>query len=136
MNAFRCFHCLQVGGTTVDFALAPDAPVVCPVCGLKKDGDGGEYIERLVVIHYEPPHPIIKGMKGCGYIACDHKVLTGKGFAVSTGETRNVNCPACHKTSEFKGDHVRGAVSVRHQIPDDGKGGGDVILLTAAPEAG
>lgn len=107
MRLYRCYACLNDKGTHgVDFATDAADPT-CPTCGIaKSDKRAGQFIETLVLLHWEPPHPHpgLAARVGCGHLACDPSVKTGMGGAGHrvTAEPSVVNCPGCKASAVFK----------------------------------
>lgn len=103
---YRCYGCRNsTGALGVDFKSAEALDeVACPKCGIKKSCPRvGHYIERLVVMHFEPPypHPELGKTTGIGHLACDPAKPTGNGRYRYTAERSIVNCPACQASAAF-----------------------------------
>lgn len=68
---------------------------ICPGCGADgNDPKSGGCIAPRVVIHFDPPHPVLKG-KGLNTHACDTATRVGTKGMQASGDVRAVNCPAC-----------------------------------------
>jgi hypothetical protein len=83
----------------------------CPQCGLtRKHEKYGFAIQRLVIIHFDPPSEMPE--VGMNYRACDHtKGVQAPDHAhgdrpnpyhIATGNANVVNCPKCKLTEEFR----------------------------------
>lgn len=92
---WRCYNCPDESG--VNWHEWQGVPK-CSKCGLsQKDKVGGERIVERVAIHFDPPHPVVKG-RGSGLRSCDSKPAnTGQ----VTGSAVAVTCPECLKTKAF-----------------------------------
>jgi len=90
---FRCYNC----DTAHEFV---SSEPVCPQCGADARKEREQrFIVPLVTIHFDPPHPVIRG-EGQHVMAC-----TGRGWPPGTtasGETTIVSCTACRETEVFK----------------------------------
>lgn len=75
-----------------------DVPT-CPKCGAS-GSLARRVIAMLIVKHFEPNHPTIRG-KGTGEIACDPGKPRGHKIRC-TNEPRIVNCPACKASEAYK----------------------------------
>lgn len=108
---WKCYNCeTPIGVIGYDFE--SDVPV-CPKCGL--DGRDPVMASRMterVVIHFDPPHPIMRG-RGINKRACDGKPIHG-GYAV--GEPANVTCPECKTSDAFL--KVTGGEPPKVVVPD------------------
>lgn len=96
MPKYLCMNCTNDKGTPGK-PFAADVPK-CP-CGV--DGTLPEYAAFIVpqaVLHYDPPHAILKG-KGTNKAACDGKPVQGR---YATGDPREVNCDQCKEKKVWK----------------------------------
>lgn len=90
---WHCFNC------STDFQ---DARDLCPKCGADgKDPRAGGVIAPRVVIHFDPPHAILKN-RGLGSYACDATVKVGQNGTRATGDPSVVNCPVCRDSAAWK----------------------------------
>lgn len=73
----------------------------CPKCGASwADPETKDLIQRLVTIHYDPPHPIREG-RGKNHLACDPSRPSTGPNVVSSGDPVAVNCPRCRQTQVY-----------------------------------
>lgn len=97
MPLWICWNCTdEMGRPGKKFEA--DAPV-CP-CGV--DGNKPEmtgYIAKCEVIHFDPPHPVLKG-RGMRRRVCDDKPIHEAG-GLASGHPAAVNCGACKRTPEY-----------------------------------
>ena len=93
---WRCYNCpLDTGAEWHEWQGLPK----CPKCGLSQtDKPGGELVVERTAIHFDPPHPLLKG-KGTNKRACDSKSV---GIGSATGVALSVTCPECLKTDAYK----------------------------------
>jgi hypothetical protein len=96
MGLYLCFNCLNDKGVPGK-PFEADLPV-CP-CGVDgRSPDMAAYVHKREVIHFDPPHAILKG-RGVRKVACT-------GAAVGTGQMASghpaaVNCRKCQETAEY-----------------------------------
>lgn len=82
-----------------------------PVCECGVDGRNPEhaaYISALVYLHFDPPHPFLKG-RGTHEAACGAGRIGGRvngELVYGTGERDAVNCKACRESEAFRGPAV------------------------------
>lgn len=92
------YRCMNPKCETAEF----EAPApLCPGC--KVDGRIKRYagmIQRLVIIHFDPPDPIIPN-RGVNVVACDPNHKVG-GNIMATAEHSAVTCKKCKATDVFK----------------------------------
>ena len=121
--AFRFWRCMNCddhkGDAGFDFSLPSDQPGICPNCGIRAtDPQLGMMIVPLVVTHWEPPHPDLKGGGrgiGSGVLACNPKLRAGGEHRVSA-EVKVVNCPACLVAAAEAGYQATGGFDPRHDF--------------------
>lgn len=88
---WHCFNC------ATDFE-GPTAK--CTGCGAENEG-GRDIIAQRLVIHFDPPHPIIKG-RGLGHHACNPEQKVASQGMRSTGYPGSVTCPMCKASEVWK----------------------------------
>lgn len=103
MPLYKCSNCpLPTGDCRVFEADDP----VCP-CGIDgRDPEMAGIIRPVETIHFDPPHPVVKG-RGTRQAACGHGrvgSVVGRSMVLASGERDAVNCKACKETAVFKGD--------------------------------
>lgn len=99
MNFYMCLNCTDEKGLRGKKFWGDK-----PVCSCGVDDANPEYsgyLQKLVVTHYEPPHPVLKG-KGtkktlCGVdtVSFDYRKDNASGSPAA------VSCPACLAHAEF-----------------------------------
>lgn len=109
---FRCYNCDPVGGK-----LFQSRVNTCPACKLSGDDPKvGGMIAPCVVIHFDPPHPIVKN-RGLNIIACQPGKKVGEDGLRATGDPREVLCPACKVTKAWKDLSEWMAVPPAYRVP-------------------
>lgn len=94
---FRCYNCVDPANGKPGVMFESAVPK-CPDCGV--DGTIERFHSLIVpvaVIHYDPPHPTIKGV-AARYHACTPSNEIGKCDGMATGEILAVTCTACLDT--------------------------------------
>lgn len=102
LKPYMCLNCTdETGGRGKKFWAER------PVCSCGVDGKNPEYagmLRRCVVVHFEPPHPVLKG-KGTGKQLCDGR--TTKEYdpnrEAATGSYDAVTCPDCLAHPQYPG---------------------------------
>lgn len=119
MLYLRCHSCPNAEQTgPFEFELPPDtAPAEqrCPLC--ETTVDSGR-VERLALIHYEPPRsPALRGRQGSGKLACSgapSKSITSE-YKIVTGSARAVNCPECLQTEAFAAELAAAQIGMSNE---------------------
>lgn len=106
---YRCINCGN------EFVSEKRACVTCAL-DAATDPQAAHVIFPLVLLHYDPPHPKIKG-RGRGHRACDPTTPITKGRG--SGEARQVNCDACKATAAFRDAVKAGALETEFLASED-----------------
>lgn len=87
---YMCYNCMGTNGVPGKPFEVERGDVACPECGLTQK-ESQSHIVKREVIHFDPPHPKIKG-KGTNKRACDGRAIQG---GMATGAPSSVTCPNC-----------------------------------------
>ena len=113
LKPYMCLNCTdETGGKGKKFWSEK------PVCSCGVDGKDKQYagvLRRCVVIHYEPPHPVLKG-KGTGKQLCDGRPTKeyDPNKDAASGSYPAVTCPDCIAHPLFPGTDAESLT-----VPDD-----------------
>lgn len=109
-----CMNHPELGTTGVKFE--SEKPV-CPECGADGDSpDSGGCVAPRVVIHFIPPHPVVKN-RGTGVLACDPKTRVGLHGMMATGDPREATCPACRASDAWKQTMEQWGTPPAYRVP-------------------
>lgn len=105
MALWRCYNCTHPtkGIPGKDFTPEEGKPIVCPFCGLVKDSEDGKgLIVQLEIIHFDPPHGVLRH-RGKNHIACNPRKRVGESSKLyATADHESVTCEKCRTTEVYQ----------------------------------
>jgi hypothetical protein len=106
IRPYRCYNCGVYPDTYDFYAEDVGKMVACPKCKITV-GEFKDHLTPLVLIHFDPPHPVVAVGRGTRRRACAPAVPTTNVEATegekhgATGVAMHVTCPNCRKSVEY-----------------------------------